>query len=207
MSRITAAALAAAFLTATSALVPAVAQDRTTQDNALQTGRYWGLSGGLLMPQDTDGPGASLERDNGYTFGGQYGYRFPNNLRLEGELSYGNTEYDRYGSSRLGDDVDAYALTGAAYYDFATKTALTPYIGAGTGLVHQRFNRNAVAGLGGDNGSSTDLTAFGEVGVGYALGGGWDLVPSYRYQWINDGAQGLDDSTQHVLRVGLRNWF
>jgi opacity protein-like surface antigen len=207
MSRITVAAFAAAVLTTTTALVPAMAQDRTAQGNDLKPGRYWGLSGGLLAPQDTDGPGADLKRDHGYTLSGQYGYRFPNNLRLEGELGYGNSEYDRYGGTSLGDDVDAYSLTGAVYYDLATGTALTPYAGLGTGLVHQRFDRQAVSGLSGNNGNSTDLTAFGEVGVGYKLASSWELVPSYRYQWINDGEQGLDDSTQHVLRVGLRNWF
>ena len=211
MTRYASVALAAALLAGT-AVAPAFAQDNTP----LRTGSYGGLSFGALMPQDTDGPnGSEVERDTGYAIFGQYGYRFPNQLRLEAELGYGNSEYDRFraggGSASLGDDTDMYSLTGAAYYDFATGTPLTPYIGAGAGLVHQRFDRNtASAGgttLAGNNGSSTDLTAFGELGVSYQLSSTFELVPSYRYQWINDGDQGLDDTTMHIARIGLRTWF
>ncbi|MFN4311643.1 MAG: outer membrane protein [Ferrovibrio sp.] len=215
MTRLASATLAAALL-ASTAIAPAFAQDNTTQNNTLRTGAYGGLSFGALMPEDTDGPnGSEVERDTGYAIFGQYGYRFPNQLRLEAELGYGNSEYDRFraggASSGLGDDTDMYSLTGAAYYDFATGTPLTPYLGGGAGLVHQRFDRStAGAGgttLAGNDGSSTDLTAFGEVGLSYQLSSSLELVPSYRYQWINDGEQGLDDTTMHIARIGLRTWF
>lgn len=211
MTRYAPLVLAAALL-GTTAFTPAFAQDNT----ALHTGAYGGLSFGALMPEDTDGPGGSeVERDTGYAIYGQYGYRFPSQVRLEAELGYGNSDYDRFraggASAGLGDDTDMYSLTGAAYYDFATGSPLTPYLGGGAGLVHQRFDRHtASAGgttLGGNDGSSTDLTAFGELGVSYQLTSSFELVPSYRYQWINDGDQGLDDTTMHIARIGLRSWF
>lgn len=215
MTRYAPLALAAALL-GTTAFAPAFAQDNATQNTTLRAGTYGGLSFGALMPEDTDGPGGSeVERDTGYAIYGQYGYRFPNQLRLEAELGYGNSEYDRFHaggtSAGLGDDTDMYSLTGAAYYDFATGSPLTPYLGAGTGVVHQRFDRNtASAGgttLAGNDDSSTDLTAFGELGLSYQLSSSLELVPSYRYQWINDGDQGLDDTTMHIARIGLRSWF
>jgi opacity protein-like surface antigen len=213
MIRLASAAFAAALLSTTALALPALAQDK---DTALKTGSYAGITGGYLMTPDVDRDGgARLERDNGYSIAGQYGYRFPNNLRLEGELGYGNVGNDSYhangGRAGVGGDTDQYSLTGAAYYDIATGTPLTPYLGAGAGLMHQRFDRPRVSANGsvlpGEDGSSTDLTAFGEIGVGYKLADGLEIVPSYRYQWINDGAQGLDDSTQHVARLGLRSWF
>lgn len=215
MTRYAPLAIAAALL-ATTAIAPAFAQDSTTQTTTLRTGSYGGLSFGALMPEDTDGAGGSeVERDPGYAIFGQYGYRFPNQLRLEAELGYGNSEYNRFRaggtSSSLGDDTDMYSLTGAAYYDFVTGTPLTPYLGGGAGLVHQRFDRNTVSAggttLAGNDGNSTDLTAFGEVGLSYQLSSNFELVPSYRYQWINDGEQGLDDTTMHLARIGLRTWF
>lgn len=216
MTRYAFAAFAAALLSAT-ALAPAMAQENAPQNNmTLRTGSYGGIAGGALIPQDTDGPGGSeLQRDTGYAIYGQYGYRFPNQLRLEAELGYGNAEYDRFradgGNSSVGDDTDMYSLTGAAYYDFATGTPITPYLGGGGGLMHQRFDRNAVTAggttLGGNDGNSTDLTAFGELGLSYQVSENLELVPSYRYQWINDGEQGLDDTTMHVARIGLRSWF
>ncbi|WP_341898835.1 porin family protein [Ferrovibrio terrae] len=215
MTRFASAALAATLLSTTALALPAFAQDKP-DTTTLKPGAYAGFTGGYLMTPDTDRDGgAHLERDNGYSFAGQYGYRLPNNLRLEAELGYGSIDNDSYhangGRTGVRGDTDQYSLTGAAYYDIATGTPLTPYAGAGAGLMHQRFDRPAATANGstlpGNSDSSTDLTAFGEVGVGYKLASSLEIVPSYRYQWINDGANGLDDSTQHVARLGFRSWF
>lgn len=216
MTRFATAALAAALLSTTALALPGLSHSAWAQENRLKTGSYAGITGGYLMTPDIDRDGgAHLERDNGYSFAGQYGYRFPNNLRLEGELGYGQIGNDSYhangGRAGVGGDTDQYSLTGAAYYDIATGTPLTPYLGGGAGIMHQRHDRPTVTSngstLGGNDGNDTDFTAFGEVGVGYQVADGLEIVPSYRYQWINDGAQGLDDSTQHVARLGLRSWF
>jgi opacity protein-like surface antigen len=207
--RLTIAAVGAALLAAT-AITPAIAQE------APRTGSYVGISGGALMPQDTEGPGGSeLQQDTGYAIYGQYGYRFPNQLRLEAELGYGNNDYDRFrnggGSNSVGGDVDRYSATGAAYYDFDTGTPMGIYLGGGAGVMHQRFDRPTVTTngrtLGGNDGNDTDVTAFGEAGLAYRVSSSMEIVPSYRYQWINDGAQGLDDTTMHIARIGLRSWF
>src|SRR3546814_18388480 len=55
--------------------------------------------------------------------------------------------------------------------------------------------------------TDTNLTAFGEVGLNIALAPAFDLVPSYRYQWIDDGRDGFADTPMHVFRAGLRYWF
>lgn len=223
--RIAIAAAAAALLTL-PAIAPgaAHAQDRREQSwdmkqsTTLRTGWYGTLSGAWLMPEDTDGrvggTGVIVERDDGYGIFGAAGYRFPGNLRAEAELGYGTMDFDsaRIGAGRvgLGGDVDMYSLTGAGFYDIPTGTVLTPYLGAGAGLVHQRLDR-ASASFGGttvaaDNDSSTDLTAFAEAGVTIKVAQ-FELVPAYRYQWIDDGDGGFDDTTLHMLRLGLRHWF
>ena len=119
-------------------------------------------------------------------------------------ISVGNS------SSKVDGDIDYYSATGALYYDTPTLFSLYPYVGAGAGVVHQRNERNAVT-IGGRSfpaGSrSTDLTAFGEAGLNIDLGNALELVPSYRYQWIDDGKDGFDDSGIHVARLGLRYWF
>jgi len=206
-------AFAASLLAATALstfAAPASAQEKP------RTGSYVGLSGGALIPQDTDGPGSTeLQQDSGYAIYGQYGYRFPNQLRLEAEIGYGNNDNDRLrngsSSSSVGGDVDRYSATGAAYYDFDTGTPMGIYVGGGAGVMHQRFDRPATTAggttLGGNDGSDTDFTAFGEAGLAYRISNSMEIVPSYRYQWINDGAQGLDDTTMHVARIGLRSYF
>lgn len=208
---------AALVMLAASSLpaAPARAQDRFATDR-LNTGWYGGLSAGWLLPRDADGPsGVTLEMDDGYLLLGAAGYRFGSGLRLEGELGYGNAGYDSLGigGTSIGQngDVDFYSATGAAYHDIATTTALTPYFGVGGGLMHQRGG--TVSGSAGgiaftaDRDSMTDLTAFGEAGVNYRIGEKIDLVPAYRYQWIDDGEDGLDDTEAHIFKVGLRYWF
>ena len=220
--RIAFAAAAAALVTlSVTASDHALAQDRGrdqgwdwNQPTTLRTGWYGALTGAWLIPEDTDGSGVTIERDDGWGLFGAAGYRFPGNFRVEGELGYSTMDFDsaRFGAGTvgLGGDVDMYSLTGAGYYDIPTGTIFTPYIGGGAGVVHQRLDR-ASATLGGstvaaDDDSSTDLTAFAEAGLTVKVAQ-FELVPSYRYQWINDGDGGFDDSEIHMLRLGLRHWF
>lgn len=205
MRRLALATLAAALLA-----TPALAQDK------LSTGWYGTLSGAYLQPEDSDANnGLTLEFDDGYAIYAAAGYRFPNNFRAEAELGYGNTDLDsvkgRGGSANLNGDVDSFTATGAVYYDFATGSRYTPYAGVGAGIAHQKLSRVSAtingATLTADGDSSTDLTAFGEAGVSINIAPKFDLVPAYRYQWINDGQDGLDDTTAHVFKIGLRYWF
>lgn len=202
-----------ASLTAT----PALAQQ--WQQSTMPTGWYGSLSGAALQPRDTDGNvngvDSTLEFDTGFGLYGAGGYRFGSGLRLEGELGYGLVGLDgfRYGglSGNADGDVELWSATAGAYYDFATGTMLTPYVGAGAGAVHQSFDSVTLssgpvsATTSGD--SDTNFTAFGEAGVSIRLSPQLDLVPSYRYQWIADGESGFDDTEMHVFKAGLRYWF
>lgn len=205
-------AFAAALLSCFAA--PSVAQDR----NAPAAGWYGTAGAGWVVPRDYDGRGAveELKHDNGYGVFAGGGYGFGNGFRAEMELGYNRFEHDlvRFGSPRAtvrtDGSVDQYSLSGAAFYDIGTWYGLTPYGGLGAGLMHTRDDRQAVTSNGttlaaGDD--STDLTLFGEIGLGYGLTDRLDIVPAYRLQWIDNGGSGLADGTQHVARIGLRYWF
>jgi opacity protein-like surface antigen len=202
-------ALATIAAIAPLAALPAAAQQ--------QPGWYGTLSGAWLVPRDYDGSGAfdEVKTYNGYGLFAGAGYRYGNGFRAEAELGYGNVENDRVtrsgiGTTEVGGDIDMYSLTGAVYYDLPVDFVVKPYIGAGAGIVHQRNSRPATT-IGGATlpagDDSTDLTAFGEIGLSYQLTPTMALVPSYRYQWINDGQNGLDDSGMHVAKLGLRYGF
>lgn len=219
--RIALAASLSALLALPVIATDAAAQDRSrgeelswSQPTTLRTGPYWGLTGAWLMPEDIDGNGVTIGREDGWGAFLAYGHRFTGGFRVEGELGYSTMDFDtaRFpaGTAALGGDVDMYSLTGAGYYDIPTGTMLTPFVGAGAGVVHQRLDRGT-ATLGGvtvaaDDDSTTDLTAFAEAGLTVKLAQ-FELVPSYRYQWINDGDGGFDDTELHMLRLGLRHWF
>lgn len=190
---------------------PAFAQDRSTD---AQPRWYGTLSGNWLVPRDYDGDNREWKTYNGYGIYGALGYRLDQSWRTEAEMGYGTVENDRISvgnfSSKVDGDINYYSATVALYYDMPKVYSLTPYIGAGAGIVHQQNERNAVT-VGGVNfppgADSTDLTAFGEIGVSYRLSDSLELIPGYRYQWINDGRDGFDDSGIHIAHIGLRYWF
>jgi len=182
-------------------------------------GLYVGVGLGVAVFNDTDGTVSGIkfigETDPGVAASGAIGYRFGNGLRLEGEFLYSqaNLKTLRFpgGSASLNGRVDLYTFTAGAFYDFTgyeISGTLVPYVGAGLGATHESAG-NVTATVGGlsvtaAGGNSTDFTAFGEVGFAWAISQRIQMVPSYRFQWINDGSNGFDDTLMHVFRVGLR---
>ncbi|MBX3453997.1 outer membrane beta-barrel protein [Ferrovibrio sp.] len=205
--------LAVALVFSAVISAPVVAQEKA------KTGWYGSITAGYLIPNDTDGSigntPVSLEIDNGYSIFGAAGYKFGNGFRVEGELGYSTADLDKVkiGSTpvTLNGDVQLFTATGGLFYDLTTKSAFTPYVGVGVGVVREELSRTRATANGvtvtTNGGSETNLTAFGEAGVGVSLGSKIELVPSYRYQWIDDGSGGLDDTTAHLFRLGLRYWF
>lgn len=182
--------------------------------DAPKDGFYAMPSFGLLVPRGQDmkesGLSASLDYDTGWTAGIAGGYRF-GQVRVEGELSYGRVsgadltingqDFD------VGADLSLFTGTLAGYYDFI-HGPVTPYVGAGIGVAVADLDDFSINGIGIDGGgSSTDLMLFGEAGLSWALTDQLSVVPAYRYVWVNDGGDGVDDSTAHVVRVGLRYQF
>jgi opacity protein-like surface antigen len=193
----------------------ASAQNIPSTMSQTRSGWYGTLSGNWLVPRDYDGDGQEWKTYNGYGVYGALGHRLNETWRAEAEIGYGTVENDRISvgnfSSRLDGDIHYYSAVGALYYDTPTLfSLLQPYLGAGAGVVRQRNERNALT-VGGrsfpEGSTSTDLTAFAEAGLSFDLGHALELVPSYRYQWIDDGRDGFDDSGIHVARLGLRYWF
>ena len=170
-----------------------------------RTGFYGSVNAGGLFVNDDDLDGETVSYDTGYVVSAAIGKRFGNNIRGEVELSYGAVGLDAEGFS--GGDVTMFGATVGGYYDVNLGSAFTPYLGAGTGFVHAKMDDITLDVMGipmtfeGD--STTELTLFGEVGVAYALTPDIDIVPSYRFQWID--ADGAD--TMHIVKLGLRYGF
>jgi opacity protein-like surface antigen len=184
-------------------------------------GMYVSGTAGLLILQDQDFSGFGVsgtgEFHPGYSLNGALGYRFGNGLRIEGELGYGRAGVHRLTGNgvraNFSDvDVNLYSATLNAFYDFETGTNFRPYLGAGVGAVHTRQSSGtaSVPGVGTFNvgkDDSTDLTVLGEAGVNMVINQSWDLVPSYRFQWVDSSVNGSDDSFAHIVRIGLRYSF
>lgn len=197
---------AAATLLATAAL---------TGTAAAKDGFYVAPAVGWVLPQSVEAKDgadrAKLDLDNGWQFSGAIGYRL-GQFRVEGELGYGELKNGTLTLNGTETSVRAkqnlFTGTAAGYYDITTG-AIAPYVGAGAGFVTADLKNLSIAGL--DlrelEGSSTDLLLFGEAGVSVAISDSLSIVPAYRYMWVNSGGDGVDNSTAHQLRVGLRYSF
>lgn len=191
---------------------------------------------GVSMPSDNDvtndyggNPPSSdkdrIEFDPGIYVGGTGGYDF-GYLRLEGEISYRNSEIDsitnsvdgRYGN--LDGDLGVSAFMANAFFDLHNDSRVTPYLGGGIGF--------AVLNLGNTSGtdrnydywdlySEDDDTVFAyQIGAGVeiALNPRYSLDLGYRY-FGTDTANFNDNFLQssrmkfesHNVTVGFRATF
>lgn len=180
-------------------------------------GLYGSVSVGGLFVNDQDYSDLDItaEYETGFVFSAAIGNRFGNGFRAEAEFSYGMTGFDSFSTSGgsasvSGADVNLFSFTAGGFYDFNIGGAFTPYLGGGVGFVHTSIDDGTFSGpvsgtIEGDSG--TDLTAFGEAGLAFALSQNVEIVPAYRFQWFDVGGDGVDDVTAHIVKVGLRFGF
>lgn len=118
----------------------------------------------------------------------------------------------------LKSDVDSQTLFVNAYYDIATGTAFTPYVGGGLGMAwnHTKATGTVIAtGATQDYRKTTDSFAWNlGAGCAYDLSANWKLNAGYRYMDLGkvkwgDSATSLtsNDITAHEITLGLRYQF
>ncbi len=177
---------------------------------ALAEGRWYGsVSGGYLVADDVGGTvqGQSVEGsyDDGYAVFGAIGYKHSSGFRAEVELGYGSAGVDSVSvnGTEFGADGDLDLFTGTlnGFYDVDTGTRLTPYFGGGAGIAQTEISDVRVGGVtfGGDD--ATDPILLGEAGLKYAVTPDFDLGIGYRYSYIFDGHDGIDDNSGHLFKA------
>jgi opacity protein-like surface antigen len=183
------------------------------------SGFYGAMHGGGALRQNLDvtsgGATGTFEFDPGFSAGLAAGYRFASGFRLEADFTYSRDSFDQLQllgvGVPLGGSITSYTGTVGLFYDFRLGSSWRPYLGAGAGVTRQKIaNLTATVGattinFGGSSG--TDAAGFGELGLAYAVSSKVELVPSYRFLYVNDGGSGADDSMVHVARLSLRVFF
>ena len=152
--------------------------------SALAAGPYIGASGGVSMVHDSDlsepvGSG-TVEYDTGFGFNVNVGYDF-DPVRVEFEFGYKNADVDKvdvlgFSIPINNSDLTVMSYMVNAFYDIKTKSAFTPYVGAGIGMINGELD---------DNGYTADDTVFGYqfiVGAAYNFNKNFALDLSYRFQ-------------------------
>lgn len=207
----------AAIVLAAALIIPNMAEAYPKQ------GWYVGLGGGVGFQQDSDaiigGITNVMEFDPGFVLNGNVGYGFENQLRPEFEVSYRRNNVDAVsgtGSGTNNGHEDALAFMGNLFYDFDTRSGLTPYIGAGAGAALVAAD-NAGFVVGGTTLNSQPLRfAYqGIAGLAYEISERLDISADYRYfatmePEFKTAAGVLADETSynhHSFLIGLRYVF
>lgn len=190
-------AIACLFLAATSA---------TAEDEF-----YIGLGAGLFSTEVSGARGrpsesypspldSTITHDRGNAFSGVVGYRLAQGLRLEGELSYRESDFDQFtvrepgslaallppglrqdptaldglkGTYPMDGELSAISLMVNLHYDFDLGHGWKPYVGGGIGLSRISMKAASV----GRQTTDDDDTVFGYqvgAGLGYEFGGSDD---------------------------------
>lgn len=210
ISTVTAAITIAYLMAATQA---------AAQENLLK-GSYFELRAGANFFEDADngaggsGPfAAETSFDTGYTAGAAIGYGFSdrqrygaglwNNIRIEAELAYNESDIDN-GSSNAELSMQNYMLN--VYYDFDTGTKWRPFIGGGIGAADVEAEGASL--------QDDDDTVFAyqvRAGVAYQLTPMISATLGYRFLDTEDpefrsasGAQFDTETRSHTVEVGIR---
>lgn len=166
---------------------------------------------------DYYGSDVAVGSDLGYTLGVAVGSEIFDDLRGEIELSAGRVEaedvsYDDYAADDASGSISTLYLLGNLWFDIATDTGFTPYLGGGVGVGYATADTSF---YGNEYGYGP-----GGVGAAFQLGAGLKFDVSqdialdvgYRYKSIlgvdfddNDGDGVYEDAdvNSHIVQAGL----
>jgi len=181
--------------------------------SALAAGPYIGAAGGLSILRDSDlevsGVGTAIAKfDTGYGFNVSAGYKF-DPIRLEFEFGYKNADLDKLsgpgGSVSVQDaEVTVLSYMVNAFYDINTDSPLTPYVGAGLGLLNGEIK------VPGSKKDDNEVGYQAIFGAAYNLNKNLAIDLSYRFQgatsdFSKDGVS-LEYKSNNIM-AGMRYNF
>jgi len=187
------------------------------------TGWYGSVNAGVAFVSDSDVTYNELgfsgtekwEYDAGYSFGLAFGY-IMEQVRLEGELSYGSNEVDSVEGISIpnGYSIETSLLNFMfnGYYDFISNSSLTPYLTAGAGFSRVEADIN-LAPIIDDEYDDTVFAYQIGAGVGYAMSEIMTLDFRYRFLGTADpefsypGGTAEAEIFTHNLTIGLHMAF
>jgi len=153
---------------------------------------------------------AKMTLDSGFLATAAVGYDFTGPFRVEGEYGWQKNDLDQlsfnnqFGNFQEG-DLTTQSLMVNAYYDLATSSPWSPFVGAGIGWAKVDLDTPALP-----LGDNDDVFAYQLMaGVSYAIDDQWSIDGQYRFFGTQDATiQGADFSmNSNDLMIGLRYNF
>jgi opacity protein-like surface antigen len=176
-------------------------------------GTYATVNIGLVKTDNSDientDPTLALEYDLGYAINGGVGYNFGNNMRVETEVSYIQSDLDQIdfpasGAEAVTGDLEAVTFLVNGYLDFTNGGPFTTFVTAGVGIanIDLNFKYPTISAWGDDNVLAYQVGA----GIGYMLTETLTIDLKYRFLQTEDIELGdLDISyASHTIYMGAR---
>jgi opacity protein-like surface antigen len=162
---------------------------------------------GIRSDSKMSGASGQFDNDPAFVINGAIGTRLKENFRVEGEIGYHLNGANRT-FNRQHFFFSVLSFMGNAYFDIPTKSALTPYLGAGLGFGIARGDVS--------NGTDTDLVGAIQLmaGISYDISPKAALTFGYRYFTTSDPGFALPlvgsfetEYTSHDFLFGARFRF
>ncbi|MDP7143503.1 MAG: acyloxyacyl hydrolase [Alphaproteobacteria bacterium] len=163
--------------------------------------------------ETTAGISGDYEMENNLTFAGALGLRLTENVRVEGEISYRKSDFDKLdingtGAVDMSGSMGTWLYMMNLYYDFDTEWRnFKPYITGGVGIAAHDADLVAGAAPAIDSSDTTfDFAYQLGGGVQYELEDGLSLIGDYRYittSEANVGSYSLNYDS-HEFRIGVK---
>jgi outer membrane protein OmpA-like peptidoglycan-associated protein/opacity protein-like surface antigen len=207
----------AALTLAAVLMAPGVSQAYPKQ------GWYAGLGAGVGFQESTDATAAAttdnVKFNPGFVVSGSTGFGFENQLRPEFEVAYRKSTVDSVtgpGAGGGSGNINSIAFMGNLFYDFDTRSGLTPYLGVGIGGafvgadgIGSVFTGDAIEG------SPFQLAYQGIAGFSYELSERVEATLDYRYfrttqpefKTVSNLTVSDMDYVNHTVMLGLRYIF
>jgi outer membrane protein OmpA-like peptidoglycan-associated protein len=168
----------------------------TTAAQAQTDGWYMGADAGVNVVPDlnvktTKGTFKS-SFDTGYGVLVQAGYGF-GPVRVEGELGWRSNDLSKANNLSGGGSLDLFSAMANAYYDIATGTPFTPFIGVGIGGADVSASKLRAAGVTLSNDDDFQFAYQGIAGVSYAVSP--DLSIKLDYHYLRTTQASLNEET------------
>ncbi|MDX2479474.1 MAG: outer membrane beta-barrel protein [Desulfuromusa sp.] len=173
---------------------------------------YYSGNAGIVSAQNSDiddgSDAGKLSFDDGFAATGALGQTIGSAGRVEVELGYRNNNIDKIKIDGLGvavsGDVTTLSLMGNTYYDFATGSNLTPFIGAGIGVANIKADMDLI-------GNEDDTVFAYQIAAGGSLAINKNLSVDLQYRYFGTADPDFDgleaEYNTHNLMIGLRLTF
>lgn len=163
------------------------------------------------------GENDQVEFDPGINIGGTGGYDF-GYLRLEGEISYKNSEIGSitdqypppYRFRNPDGNLGVAAFMANAFFDLHNETRVTPYLGGGIGFANLQLSDTYATDAGGrfriyDEGDDTVFAYQAGAGVEIAINRRYSLDVGYRYFGTDTAKINRETDQWHSLKFESHN--